>query len=354
MRTLVLLALTLLGCTADATPPAGALVLAGASLPGGGTVDLALADGRVLAEAPADATRIELSGHWVAPAFIDAHVHLVYAPRGDELVAGGVAGAVDWAAPIDRMQADGPAVVYAGPILTAPGGYPTQSWGSDGYGLEVEDVAAATAAVDRVHAAGAGVVKVTVGGSGPQLGRARLEAIVARAHALELPVGAHALDDASARLAGEVGADILVHAPRGTLSPQTLALWADRALVATVSAFGGEEATRQLHQAGATILYGTDFGNTSQARISDAELRGLLRAGLSGAEIVAAGTSGPAARFGFDDLGSLEPGKAASLLVLDADPHADPLTLTRPVAVLHGGVVVAGTLPEPSGSAGGP
>lgn len=348
MRTLVLLALTLLGCHADATPPSGVLVLTDASLPGGGSVALALEDGRILAAVPDDATRVDLGGYWVAPGFIDAHVHIVYSPKRDELVPGGIVGAVDWAAPLDRMQAEGPTVVFAGPILTAPGGYPTRSWGADGYGLEVEDAEAATAAVDQVHAAGAGVVKVTVGGGGPQLDRVRLEAIVARAHTLGLPVGAHALDDASARLAGEVGADVLVHAPRGTLSEETVALWADRALIATVSAFGGETATRQLHEAGTTILYGTDFGNTIRARISDAELRGLLRSGLSGAEILAAGTSLPAARFGFEDLGSLEPGKEASLLVLDADPHVDPLTLARPVAVLHRGIVVAGALPEPS------
>ena len=48
--------------------------------------------------------------------------------------------------------------------------------------------------------------------------------------------------------------------------------------------------------------------------------------GLDGAAILEAGTRAPAAWFGLTDLGSLQTGSQASLLVLDADP-SDAATL---------------------------
>jgi len=86
----------------------------------------------------------------VTPAFIDSHVHLVDAPAGSAFAARGVAGAVDLAAPVAIFGADmDPLRVLAtGPMVTAQLGYPTQSWGADGYGIACADAAAAVAGVD--------------------------------------------------------------------------------------------------------------------------------------------------------------------------------------------------------------
>ncbi|MET7299976.1 hypothetical protein [Embleya sp. NPDC005575] len=56
--------------------------------------------------------------------------------------------------------------------------------------------------------------------------------------------------------------------------------------------------------------------------------------------------SGGLARHG-DDLGRIEPGRLADLLVLDGDPTIDIGVLADrpPLAVLKGGQVVAGVLP---------
>jgi imidazolonepropionase-like amidohydrolase len=354
VRTMLLL-LGLVGCEADAAetpvaePAPGAWVLAGGDVVGVGRVDVEIRDGQIAAVGVVDATlpRVDAAGRWIVPSFIDAHVHLVFAPRGEALVAGGIAGAVDWAAPLDRLRAPGgPSVVWAGPILTAPGGYPTQGWGADGYGLTCSDAATCAAAVDQVHSAGAAVVKIVVGGGGPDLPDEALRAIVDRAHELGLLVGAHALSDEYALRAGQVGADILVHAPRGRLSDATVAVWADRTVISTISAFGGTEATRQLRAAGTTVVYGTDFGNTSSTGISASEIRGLLDAGLDVAAIIEAGTATPARLFSLDDLGAIAVGKQASLVVLDANPLQEPLTLTHPAAVVSRGSIVAGELPE--------
>jgi imidazolonepropionase-like amidohydrolase len=88
------------------------------------------------------------------------------------------------------------------------------------------------------------------------------------------------------------------------------------------------------------VLYGTDFGNTSSLGPSASELEALSASGMDGAAIVASLTSEPATYWGFSDLGSLEVGKAATFLVLAADPTKNPETLVSPVAVYVDGVVV--------------
>jgi cytosine/adenosine deaminase-related metal-dependent hydrolase len=44
---------------------------------------------------PPDTRVVELTGSFVAPAFIDSHVHLSYYPVAADLPKGGIAGAVD-------------------------------------------------------------------------------------------------------------------------------------------------------------------------------------------------------------------------------------------------------------------
>ena len=56
-------------------------------------------------------------------------------------------------------------------------------------------------------------------------------------------------------------------------------------------------------------------------------------AGLDGAAVLDAATRAPAEYWGITDLGSIEPGKAACMLLLAADPTVDPLALSRPEAV---------------------
>jgi len=86
------------------------------------------------------------------------------------------------------------------------------------------------------------------------------------------------------------------------------------------------------------VLYGTDLGNSPVLGIDVDELALLRRAGLSAQEVLDAATTRAAAVWGLDQLGALEPGRAATLLVLDEDPLEDPSTLARPFAVWVDGV----------------
>lgn len=319
----------------------GTLVLRGAEVVGQGLADLAIADGRVVAVgevALEGVEEVDLSGRFLAPAFIDSHVHLAYYPVAAELPGAGVAGAVDLAAPetfLDQPVAP-LRLIQSGPMVTAVGGYPTGSWGSGGYGVECADADAAVAAVDRLLDHGARVIKVPIAG-GASLPEDAVAAVVARAHERGALVVSHALGDAEAALAARLGVDALAHTPVYALSDDTVAAWSERVVISTLGAFGGDAETvdnlRRLRAAGATVIYGTDLGNTRTAAIDPRELELLVAAGLDGEAILRAATADPAALWGFDGLGSIAVGQDASLLVLTADPRLDPLALAAPERV---------------------
>ena len=79
--------------------------------------------------------------------------------------------------------------------------------------------------------------------------------------------------------------------------------------------------SHQLAQRGVPISIG---GHGQQPGIGDHwELWSHVRGGATPIEALRHGTVDPAHMYGFPDLGSLEPGKLADLVVLDADPTQD-------------------------------
>ena len=320
----------------DSAASASSVVLSQVTVPGVGTVDLFIDNGRFGEPGvvnPDGPDVRDMEGTWVVPAFIDSHVHLAYLDVGQELTRNGVAAAIDLAAPLDTISAQQPLrVLWSGPMITAEGGYPTQGWGSNGYGLEVSGPDAARAAVQNLHGLGVSVIKLSLTSS-PSLSSNSVHAAVDEAHDLGLKVATHALSDDKVRLASEAGVDLLAHTPTGSLSPSTVESWSSGAVVSTVHAFSGRANLKALIDAGATLLYGTDLGNTRYAGIDPEEISGLMATGFTPQQILTAGTSAPADFWGLDELGSVEAGKAASFLVLDRDPLEDPLAVTEPIEV---------------------
>ncbi|MFT5681017.1 MAG: imidazolonepropionase-like amidohydrolase [Myxococcota bacterium] len=339
------------GTTDTAPIQTDVIVLRNATLAGEGPMSGTVADVRfedgIITEIGAvsldGAEVVDLKGRWLSPAFIDSHVHLAYREDGPGMLDGGVAVAVDLAAPMAFFAEDlSPlTLLLAGPMVTAVGGYPTQSWGSNGYGVECADEDDAVAAVSLLHKAGAAVIKLPITGSAV-LTEDALTAAASAAHDLGLKVASHAMSDDDVALAVSVGVDVLAHTPTGSLSDATVASLSDRAVIPTLAAFGGSTTAvdnlRRLHEAGTTVLYGTDFGNITTAGIISGELMLMAEAGMSGAEILAAGTSVPADWWGLSDMGRIDIGSPASLLVLTADPTIEPLTLAQPEAVWIAGV----------------
>ena len=184
----------------------GALVWAGGDtepFPDG--VVVVDAGGRIAACGPAAEVAVPagvaaVRAAWVGPAFVDAHVHLAFGTPA-ALLAGGVALARDLGAPLAdalRWQAGtAPRVAVAGPLVTAPGGYPTRSWGSAGFGAEVADPAGAARQVRDLAGAGVDVIKMAFepgsDGGWPVPDPETAAVAVRTAHAHGLAVTAHAL-----------------------------------------------------------------------------------------------------------------------------------------------------------------
>jgi imidazolonepropionase-like amidohydrolase len=77
------------------------------------------------------------------------------------------------------------------------------------------------------------------------------------------------------------------------------------------------------------------------------ELWSYVRGGMTPVEALRRATVDPAALYGFRDIGSLEPGKLADLLILDADPTQDIRNSDRISKVmLNGRLYDAATLNE--------
>ncbi len=101
---------------------------------------------------------------------------------------------------------------------------------------------------------------------------------------------------------------------------------------------------KRLADAGVAVAVGTDAGNpgTFHGPSIYREMEVLQDAGLTPMQVIVAATRTAADAMGrADRLGTLEAGKAADLLMLDADPAADVRNVGRVRLVMKGGVVWA-------------
>ena len=98
----------------------------------------------------------------------------------------------------------------------------------------------------------------------------------------------------------------------------------------------------RLHQAGVPIVMGTDAGNplTLHGPSVFPELEAMQAAGLTPAETLVCATSKAAAVLGrSEDLGRIEAGFIADLVVLESDPTADIANVRSITHVVRGGAL---------------
>jgi imidazolonepropionase-like amidohydrolase len=88
---------------------------------------------------------------------------------------------------------------------------------------------------------------------------------------------------------------------------------------------------KKLNGAGVTIVMGTD-GNTPWA--PHVEMADMVAAGMTPAQVIMASTRNPADFLRIPDAGTLEEGKSADFIVLDANPM-DDITNTRHIAAVY-------------------
>jgi imidazolonepropionase-like amidohydrolase len=99
------------------------------------------------------------------------------------------------------------------------------------------------------------------------------------------------------------------------------------------------DATAKLSRAGVTIGTGTDIWEVPTG--VHMELEQLVAAGLTPAQAIRAATADAARILGADkDLGTIEVGKWADLVILDADPLVDIRNTRRIWNVMHDGRMV--------------
>lgn len=97
------------------------------------------------------------------------------------------------------------------------------------------------------------------------------------------------------------------------------------------------ELARRLHQAGVPLTVGTDGANPW---LFHHEMELLVRAGIPAVDVVRMATSNAARDLGLiSEIGTVEVGKRAELVVLDADPTSDIRNTRRIAWVLHQGAL---------------
>lgn len=283
----------------------------------------------------------------------------------------------------------------AGPIMTAPGGLPDAVLHQDlNYEVGTPDEAQNGVAdlVDR----GVDFLKVYLHPSHRQMEYPMLEgetlvALVNTAHERDVIVHAHATQLAVLESALDAGVDAIDHVPKPPLDRRTLeeslansedpltdlrdlvlapdydvllprmveqgvvlvpTLGADlarfrggtpdEAPFMDVITDGILEIVRRFHVMGGAIALGTDYNSDSDepAGMPLVEMQRLLEAGLTPTEVLQAGTQRAAYVCGHGaELGTLEPGMLADVIVVDGDPLEDIEALGRIVAVVKDGEV---------------
>lgn len=444
--------------TLGVPPPARALV--GATLvdgSGGEPVEDAVVlvrDGRIECagsqkECPIPAggiDQVDLTGHWITPGLIDAHVHFSqsgwadgrpdaidarkvgfpYEEASADLAAhperfyrsylcSGVTGVFDvggypWTLALPDAAEDdpwAPHVAAAGGLLSTVDHWLNQP--GERQLIYLADEAAARNGVRWLVARGAGAIKVwlLVNAARPLEETKGVVAVVGEEAArLDLPLIVHATGLAEAKVAVQAGARLLVHsvddqpvddellalmAEHGTIYSPTLTVARGYWRLFEAAAAGGvpevddpngciDAATRgriantpkleevapdadrrarmdasldarerqmaenlaRVVEAGIPVAMGTDAGNplTLHGPSVYAEIEAMQAAGMSPMQVLVSSTRTGARAMGrADDLGTLERGKMADLLVLNADPVADVANFRKLGWVMRGGVL---------------
>lgn len=276
---------------------------------------------------------------------------------------------------VELGLADGPRILSCGRILsaTAPGAriFGTMYREADGP-WEMRK------AVREQIRGGADYIKIMATGARSvdredpepaQMTADEVRAVVDEAHRMGFRVAAHAEGLGGARVAVEEGVDTIEHGLSLHRAPELLDVMADRGivLVPTLSTFADladrfaegfaprlvEQAKRQAdeahrtlvaaHGAGVTLAMGYDSGPPGA---SATELVRMAEGGIGVAAAIHAATSGSAQALGLgDELGTIEVGRIADLLVVDGDPLVDPSILLEPARiwlVVQAGRSVAG------------
>jgi len=337
---------------------------------------LVMGGDRILAVGPASQVTIpsgveviDLDGATILPGFINAHVHDAYnegrleawAQSGvttvrDEGIISGSGQLTNLVGLRDQL-ANSPQyarLVSTGYMLSVPGGYGQ---------LDVTSADDAREQVNMELDAGVNVIKLAMesGYAGvtnlPNFTAEELSAIVEAAHTRGKLVTAHITEVKFLEPLLEAGVDDLAHIPNDLVLEALIKqlVKQDVYVVPTLTvfeAYGGLKGSSynlgKFVEAGVKIALGNDYTFIPQNNYDHFDLgmpmHEIIRmseAGMTPLQIIVAATLNAAHVCGLEDeLGTLEVGKLADILIINGDPLNDLSALTQVKMVIHSGEVI--------------
>ncbi len=344
---------------------------------------------------PDGAARIDANGGLIMPGVIDNHMHLEGGGRlvwedyltpwlkagvttlvsNGGLRDGGVVGdgiVIEDGVAFLRITVEGlserpPRMLVSGPILTAPAGYPAtrREPYSEQAAQFIDGPADAGSRVARlIDEQGVDFIKVAIevgfdsdyGDAGwPVLDMETLTAIVEATHERGLTARAHVTQEGELGAALDAGFDVAAHTPLEPLSDEVLqrAAGAGMIFVSTANIWGSQRGEavpdnlRRYTELGGRVALGTDFPFQVGSQMPVQEMQLLISGGLTPEQVLIAATRDSAAAVGREsDLGTLEPGKLADVIVVDGNPLNDISDMARVSTVILEGEIVVGNVIE--------
>ena len=352
---------------------------------------------------PPSATSIDAQGGLIMPGIIDSHVHVAGAASQQNDIfspwlRSGVTTLVDNGMSLEltasvrglleEVAEVAPRLFVAGPVLTTPGGYPAPIYPGNEHNVVGPDEAQ-LAVADLVDVQGVDLIKVSIEPGvdrdlddplWPVLSPEELAAIVEAAHERGLSVRVHVTHPQAFEAAITAGFDVAAHTPSVPLTDELLqqAADADMVLVSTARIWGlmSEDAPLAVTEnvaryavLGGRVALGTDFagmgaaGERPDARAqlrwdlwrAVAEMQVLVEGGMTPTQVLVAATKhGAEAINQGAELGTLEPGKLADVIVVDGDPLSDISAMANVSVVIRDGKVIPSSNPAPPAPPGGP
>jgi imidazolonepropionase-like amidohydrolase len=347
------------------------------------------------------ATTIDAEGKTVLPGLIDAHMHFTSGGAVDEetlaeyltnelpedlhaYLSHGVTtikSTGDIPEPyikvrerLARGEIQGPRLFLAGPPLTALGGHPAATifrdnpWLRARMSRELTSETEARTVVRQLAELGVDAIKFVYQGSAdektPYMWRPGvplrkmspriMKAIIDESHRHQLRVTAHTSDLGDALEVLEAGCNGLEHGVTRERLPDdklgTLMRDRDASYVPTLSLYprSRPEALetamanlKQLADQGVRIVLGTDTPSAPYGSTTLKELELMVQAGMSPEQVIQAATRNAAEHLGrLDELGTLEAGKLADLIIVDGDPLTEIEVMHNIEVVIKGGKVL--------------
>ena len=319
---------------------------------------------------PLNTTIIDVQGATIMPGFINTHVHGAYdrealeewAQSGvttvrDLGIVGNTGNSSDLFAFREEVSQDPryARLVAVGPMVTVPGGYGSRPVTSPEHARQT---------INALLDDGADLIKIGIeddlqGRKWSMLSAEEITAIVESAHARNVPVSAHISRSKHLELALQTGVDDVAHMIVDDLSDDlvarmikygvywepTLELWQ---CVSNLHQLSWDaqaiDNLRRFSQAGGKVALGTDYSGYScdfDLGMPMSEINLMLQADMTPMQIIVAATKNAAQVCNLeDDIGTLEPGNIADILVVVGNPLENIHTLTDVQMVIHNGVII--------------